>query len=150
MNKIKKITISIIILFFIISIGNIANAKYIIEYTNSIGNINVDRQKPKIELTNIVKSNDKNYITFRIKIIEKNIVTNRLNDENLLIKVENKNTSPKQVLIRKISEKEDAIIYDIQLEGIKTKGEITLIIKDSIIIDIANQGNEEKIIKTKN
>ncbi len=150
MNKIKKITISIIILFFIISIGNIANAKYIIEYTNSIGNINVDRQKPKIELTNIVKSNDKNHITFRIKIIEKNIVTNRLNDENLLIKVENKNTSPKQVIIRKISEKEDAIIYDIQLEGIKTKGEITLIIKDSIIIDIANQGNEEKIIKTKN
>ena len=113
MNKIKKITISIIILFFIISIGNIANAKYIIEYTNSIGNINVDRQKPKIELTNIVKSNDKNHITFRIKIIEKNIVTNRLNDENLLIKVENKNTSPKQVIIRKISEKEDAIIYDI-------------------------------------
>ena len=54
-RKIKKIIISIIILFFIIMIGTSVTAKYITDNIFIIGNIKIDREKPKIEIKSINK-----------------------------------------------------------------------------------------------
>lgn len=50
MSKVK-ILISIIMLFFIISLATSVSAKYVIEYNKKIGEINIDRTPPKVEVT---------------------------------------------------------------------------------------------------
>ena len=49
--KNKKILISIIMLFFIISISTIVDAKYVIEYNELIGKVNIDRTPPQVQVT---------------------------------------------------------------------------------------------------
>ena len=140
----KKLLISIIILFFIISIGYVVNAKYVIEYKTAIANINIDRKKPYIEILNIINSEDTHQTTLRIKIIEKNIIINNFAPNNLLLKSNSKEISfaetPK---ITKISEDKEGIVYDIKINNIDKMQNLTLIIKDSIIMDIGGNTNDE-------
>ena len=142
-NKILKITISIIILFFIIMIGTSVTAKYITDNVFIIGNIKIDREKPNIEIKSINKQKEGNLITFRIKVKERNIISNNLKKENLLIKINNSVSSPKNIDIKEILKEDDGIIYDIAIECSEVVSNLSLIIKDSIIMDIGNNKNEE-------
>ena len=142
-RKIKKIIISIIILFFIIMIGTSVTAKYITDNVFIIGNIKIDREKPKIEIKSINKQKEGFLIIFRVEVKERNIISNNLNKENLLIKINNSVSSPKNIDIKEILKEDDGIIYDIAIECSEVVSNLSLIIKDSIIMDVANQGNDE-------
>ena len=115
---------------------------------------NIDKEKPYIELIKINNSNSNkkaNYnheLIFRIKIIEKNIIENNLNAKNVDVKIENNITSPKNLKVNKISQEEDGIIYDIVISGIYENGKLSIVIKDSIIMDIGNLYNDKKVIES--
>ena len=103
----RKILVSIIILFFIINIIEISEAKYIIEYKTTIASINLDKTKPYIQIKNILKDKITHQIIIRINIIENNILENNLNCENLILKVKDKElSSPKNIKITEVSKNE--------------------------------------------
>ena len=124
-------------------IGISVTAKYITDNVFIIGNIKIDREKPKIEIKSINKQKEGYLITFRIKVKERNIISNDLKKEKLLIKINNSVSSPKNIDIKEILKENDGIIYDIAIECSELVSNLSLIIKDSIIMDIANQKNDE-------
>lgn len=231
MIKNKKVLMSIIILFFVISINTIVSAKYVIEYTEIIGKIcidrsppfisvlyssteptgddvivtlvanekvqplegwqisedkmqlskiyekniredvvikdlfgnevsiginieNIDKEKPKIELVEIKNTNinfekyaNKTHeITFRIKLIEKNIKENNLEVGNINLQIGEKAPYSPNVEIIEISKEKDEIVYDVKVTNLDSNGLLKLIIKDSIIMDIGVRTNEEFVI----
>ena len=89
-------------LFFIIVMCTSSTAKYINESIFIIGNVKIDREKPNIEIKSINKQKDGRLITFRLKIKEKNIILNNLTPENLLVKINNSVSSPKNIYIKEI------------------------------------------------
>ena len=141
----KKLVVSIIILFFIINIASNVSAKYKMEYAKSIGKIKIDREKPFIEIMRISENtkNNQKELNFRIKVVEKNIKLNNLNKNNVLVEAEKNIFSQKEIEKYEILQESDGIIYDIVLKDVKGIGKLSLIIKDSIIMDIANQWNEK-------
>ena len=121
MSKIKYVFLMIL---FIISISTIVCGKYVIEYINVCANIDIDRNPPKIELINIQNTNvgyesyaNKTHtITARIKIIEKNIKENHIEEDNLIVKIGNIQITPEKLIIKRIEQTSDEIIYDIILQ----------------------------------
>ena len=124
-------------------IGTSVTAKYITDNIFIIGNIKIDREKPKIEIKSINKQKEGFVITFRVEVKERNIILNNLKKESLLIKINNSVSSPKNIDIKEILKENDGIIYDIAIECSEVVSNLSLIIKDSIIMDVANQGNDE-------
>lgn len=104
----KKILISIIILFFIIGIMNVVNAKYVINYEIAVASIDLDKTKPYIQVNNILKREFTHQIIIRINIIENNILENNLNYNNLILKVKDKElSSPGRLKITEVSRNEN-------------------------------------------
>lgn len=233
MFKNKKILISIIILFFVISLNTISNAKYVIEYTNTVAKISIDRTAPNvevnysineptsgnviviintsepiqavkdwtlskdkmqlskeyeqnclenvdiydiagnlstttIEVNNIdkkspfvelieINNSNANYekfanlshvISFKIKIFEPNIIVNNFNKENIKLLVNNKSPYSPIINVEEINKEFDGLTYNVVVSNLDGNGELSLIIKDGIIMDIGNRTNAEKIIDT--
>ena len=144
-SKILKILISITILFFIICICNNVWAKYIYEKKFQIGCITIDREKPTINIVKIERLEEKDFINlnFRIKVIENNIKENNLNLDNVFIKVNGSIYSSKKASIKEVIREANYIIYDVLIEEMPKTCDISLIIKDSIIMDISGQGNDK-------
>lgn len=144
----NKLAISIIILFFMIGIGTQSTAKYISSHLFIIGNIKIDREQPRIEIKSIKEQKDNQTVNFRIKIIENNITYNILNNENIILKINNGVSSPtnissNNIKVTKVLEENDGITYDISVNCSGKDKTLSLIIKDSIIMDIAGQGNKQ-------
>ena len=93
------------------------------------------------------EKNDKNEkvpktLTFRIKVVESNIIKNDLNTDNIDLIINNNIIPYKNIDLKEILKDKDYIIYDIIINEIAATGNISLVIKDSIIMDMGNQTND--------
>ena len=143
----KRLLISIIILFSIVSLCQNTYGKYIMQSGNFLGKINIDRSKPIIELMSIRHTkgdnNNNNNVNFRIKIIEKNIVINKIDVNNIKIEINNANNlNNDYVEIIQFLQEDGYIIYDIKIESEIDIKEAAIIMGNSIIMDIGNQWND--------
>ena len=140
-------------IFIIMVFCKISQAKYVIEQTILIANINIDTIAPKIELMNITNKeykenqNKMRKINIQIKVTENNIKENYFNKENIKINTDGEEIRKELYSINKIKEADNYIIYEIQIDKIILNGELKIIIPEGIIQDYANNKNEEKIIK---
>ena len=153
MKKIKNISFILILVIFI-GIIDISDGKYILKQTNIVANINIDRTLPKIELISIKDiinkyKNNTHTIIVQIKVIEKNIKTNKFNTENVKTLIEEQEINEKQMEIKQVDIKNDYIIYEVILKDINDNVNLKIKIPEYTIIDNSNNTNEEKIIYIK-
>ena len=96
----RKILYLFITILFFVSINTISNAKYIMDSTMNVANLNIDQIKPKIELISIQNTNV-NYekyankahtISVKLKITEENLKNINLDKNHI-----DKNTDPYQM-----------------------------------------------------
>ena len=70
------------------------HAKYIVEQTILIAEINIDTIFPEIELISITETPEKEQykVNFQIKVVENNIKINKFNKENIVARIGEKKT----------------------------------------------------------
>lgn len=156
MIKFKKITV-FAIFAFLIFLNTISYGKYVFDYESTVANINIDRNPPKIEVIKIQNTNtgyeayaNKTHtITTQVKFTEAHIKENNFATSWMEFYVENTKVQPDKVQLQEVERKNDYIIYNIILSGIKENGDLKIKIKERAIVDVSNQATEEKIIDTK-
>lgn len=157
-GNIKRILYFFIGIFILISINTISSAKYIIENTIDVANMNIDRTKPKIELIEIQNTNT-NYpkyankthtISFKIKVTEKNIKENNFVKDFFGFKLyeNNINIAEDNFSIKEIESTNEGKIYKIDIKGIIGNGKLSMQIKEGAIIDKGGLKSESQNIQT--
>ena len=153
-------TIKILICLFILGSFSIffqfSFAKYVIDSTNLVAKLNIDRCKPEIQLLDITTSNTAypNYansshqITGHLKVIEKNIVKNNLTKDNVKILVNNNVILPKSVTLSLSSENANEKIYEFSFNGLSGDGPLSIEIPEGVIEDKSGLLNDKKIFST--
>ena len=152
----KKIAAFLIIFVALLGINTAVYGKYVIEYTNTIANIDIDRNPPKIDMLNIENTNTgyENYankthtITAKIKVTEKNITQNNFNKDNVQILIGGQVQSIPNMEISQIEKGNDYIIYKIVLQKILGDGILEIKVNAGTIIDKSNNQNKETKIAT--
>lgn len=145
-------------IFILISINTISSAKYIIENTIDVANMNIDRTKPKIELIEIQNTNT-NYpkyankthtISFKIKVTEKKIKENNFVKDFLGFKLDenNINIAEDNFSIKEIESTNEGKIYKIDIKGIIGNGKLSMQIKEGAIIDKGGLKSKSQNIQT--
>ena len=145
-------------IFILISINTISSAKYIIENTIDVANMNIDRTKPKIELIEIQNTNT-NYpkyankthtISFKIKVTEKNIKENDFVKDFFGFKLyeNNINIAEDNFSIKEIESTNEGKIYKIDIKGIIGNGKLSMQNKDGAIIEKGGLKSESHNIQT--
>ena len=156
MNKKTKI---LILLFFFLSLTLIFQnvfAKYIIETQSVVAKLDIDCIPPEIELTSLSNTNTNypNYankthtLTFRLKLIEKNIVRNNLNSNNIKFLVNNVQIEPQINYFSLISQNSNETIYEFSITNLIGDGILTFEIPGEIIEDKSGLINSKKIFST--
>ncbi len=156
MHKKAKIAMSLFFIFFSSIIFNISYAKYVIEDTQIVAKLDIDRCKPQITLTDITTSNTgyTNYankthtISGHIKLTEKNIVRNNLSSNNMKIKVANKIVTPNFKNFSLISENSTEKIYSFSFTNTTSDGNLSILIPENIVEDKSGLINEETTFNT--
>ena len=94
-------------------------AKYIVEQTILIAEINIDTIFPEIELISITETPEKEQykVNFQIKVVENNIKINKFNKENIVARIGEKKIENEEYELNKVYEGEEFIYV---LEGILT------------------------------
>lgn len=151
----RKILISFV--FCMIFIQNFVNAKYVFEYTIEAINLDIDRTKPIIEIVDIENTN-LNYekyankthnIIVKIKIIEKNMSNDVLENDEINVLVGNEIAKDYKLEIVTKEKAEDYIIYDLKFSNILGNGNLNINIIEGAIIDTSGLKNEQKLVNTK-
>ena len=151
----KKTICFLFVFFLIISIYKACYAKYIIEDTKVVADINIDGKKPKIEIINVSNTNEKHnkyankthIITINLRVEEKNIKENNLENNIEFLLGDTKINQINWKTNKKIIEG-DYIYYNISVTNIKGNGMLKIKIPQDTVIDKANQGNDEYIYNT--
>lgn len=149
----------LISLFFILIVFNYSQesfAKYVIEDINTVAKLNIDRCKPNIELISISSSNTnyENYankthtLTARIKIIEKNIITNNFSQDKIQIYVNNNLINPTFKSFSLLSENPSEKTYEFSFTNVTGNGNLQISIPEGIIEDRSGLINDPKIFPT--
>lgn len=94
-------------------------AKYIVEQTILIAEINIDTIFPEIELISITETPEKEQykVNFQIKVVENNIKINKFNKENIVARIGEKKIENEEYELNKVYEGEKFILYEIKLKG---------------------------------
>ena len=150
----KKLTVLLCVFFTISFLCINSYAKYVIENTQVVANINIDGEIPKIKFTNISNTNEKynkyanktHTITIDFIVKEKNIKEDNIS-ENIKFLLNDIEFSPKGLEISK-RKYEEYVCYTISLYEISGNGELKVEIPDGSVVDVANQGNEKTIFET--
>ena len=141
---------------FLISIFICINsyAKYVIENTSLVANINIDGEIPKIEFLSVSNTNEEynkyanktHTITVEFRIKEKNIKKDNI-QAGIKFFLDDIQFNPSG---KEIKKKEDGeyIYYKYILSKLKNNGNLIIKIPKGVIIDIADQVNEEVIFDT--
>ena len=141
---------------FLISIFICINsyAKYVIENTSLVANINIDGEIPKIEFLNVSNTNEKynkyanktHTITVEFRIKEKNIKKDNIQAGiKFFLDDTQFNPSGKEISRR---EEGEYIYYKYTLSKLRSNGRLKIKIPKGVVIDIADQVNEEVIFDT--
>ena len=152
----KKIAAFLIIFVALLGINTAVYGKYVIEYTNTIANIDIDRNPPKIEMLNIENTNtgyekyanQTHTITAKIKVTEKNIIQNNFNKDNVQILIGGQVQNIPNMEISQIEKGNDYIIYKVVLQKILGDGILEIKVNAGTIIDKSNNQNKETKIAT--
>ena len=93
-------------------------AKYIVEQTILIAEINIDTIFPEIELISITETPEKEQykVKFQIKVVENNIKINKFNKENIVARIGEKKIENEEYELNKVYEGEKFILYEIKLK----------------------------------
>ena len=93
-------------------------AKYIVEQTILIAEINIDTIFPEIELISITETPEKEQykVNFQIKVVENNIKINKFNKENIVARIGEKKIENEEYDLNKVYELEEFILYEIKLK----------------------------------
>lgn len=93
-------------------------AKYIVEQTILIAEINIDTIFPEIELISITETPEKERykVNFQIKVVENNIKINKFNKENIVARIGEKKIENEEYELNKVYEGEEFILYEIKLK----------------------------------
>ena len=93
-------------------------AKYIVEQTILIAEINIDTIFPEIELISITETPEKEQykVNFKIKVVENNIKINKFNKENIVARIGEKKIENEEYELNKVYEGEKFILYEIKLK----------------------------------
>lgn len=93
-------------------------AKYIVEQTILIAEINIDTIFPEIELISITETPEKEQykVNFQIKVVENNIKINKFNKENIVARIGEKKIENEEYDLNKVYEGEKFILYEIKLK----------------------------------
>lgn len=94
------------------------HAKYIVEQTILIAEINIDTIFPEIELISITETPEKEQykVNFQIKVVENNIKINKFNKENIVARIGEKKIENEEYELNKVYEGEECILYEIKLK----------------------------------
>lgn len=94
------------------------HAKYIVEQTILIAEINIDTIFPEIELISITETPEKEQykVNFQIKVVENNIKINKFNKENIVARIGEKKIENEEYELNKVYEGEELILYEIKLK----------------------------------
>lgn len=150
----KKITVFLVVFLTMVMINLDVFAKYVIEDECLVAEVKITGKIPKIELIDIKNTNNEhnNYankthtVTAKIRVIEKNIREENLNN-NIVFLLDEKEIIPKYS-IKQISKTDEYINYEINITNIKGNGNLKIKIEKGAIKDVANQVNEETIFST--
>lgn len=156
----RKILYLFITILFFVSINTISNAKYIMDSTMNVANLNIDQIKPKIELISIQNTNV-NYekyankahtISVKLKITEENLKNINLdkNHIELILKSGSKSiiVNEYELKVNKKEQKEDSYVYQIDIQGIKENGVLNINLKEKTVVDKSDLYNEAISINT--
>ena len=152
----KKNVIFIILILLIINLNSIANAKYIFEFEFDVAYLNIDRTKPIIEYIGVTNTN-KDYekyankthnIIVKIKIIEKNMSNDVLENDEINVLVGNEIAKDYKLEIITKEKAEDYIIYDLKFSNLLGNGNLNINIIEGAIIDTSGLKNEQKLVDT--
>lgn len=93
-------------------------AKYIVEQTILIAEINIDTIFPEIELISITETPEKEQykVNFQINVVENNIKINKFNKENIVARIGEKKIENEEYELNKVYEGEKFILYEIKLK----------------------------------
>lgn len=93
-------------------------AKYIVEQTILIAEINIDTIFPEIELISITETPEKEQykVNIQIKVVENNIKINKFNKENIVARIGEKKIENEEYELNKVYEGEKFILYEIKLK----------------------------------
>lgn len=93
-------------------------AKYIVEQTILIAEINIDTIFPEIELISITETPEKEQykVNFQIKVVENNIKINKFNKENIVARIGEKKIENEEYELNKVYEGEKFILYEIKIK----------------------------------
>ncbi len=93
-------------------------AKYIVEQTILIAEINIDTIFPEIELISITETPEKEQykVNFQIKVVENNIKINKFNKENIVARIGEKKIENEEYELNKLYEGEQVILYEVKLK----------------------------------
>lgn len=150
----KKITVFLCVFFIISFLCVNSYAKYVIENTKIVANINIDGQIPKIEFINVSNTNEKynkyanktHTITVEFRIKEKNIKKDNVK-AGIKFFLDDIQFNPKgKQIIRR--EEGEYIYYKYTLSKINNNGRLKIQIPKGVVIDTANQVNEEVMFDT--
>ena len=147
----KKNIMLLIFILIILGIQNIVYGKYVNERVFKIGEINIDRNPPKIELISIENSNQQypgyasklHEISIKIKIIEKNIKNISITKENISLILGEELIDDYNITINEVENGEGYKIYKININNILGDGELKFKIKQGSIIDKSNNVSEK-------
>ena len=152
LHKKTKIFIILFILFIFSLLFHTTFAKYVLETTNIVAKIDIDRTRPKIELIDIISSNQdyptyanqSHLITGHLKVTERNIVNNNLAPSSIRVAVTDAgpNTiltsyfiTPKFESFFLVSENETEKIYEFSFTNAINNGTLVIVIPPRIIKD---------------
>ena len=150
MNKKAKILICLFFIFICFLFFQYSLAKYVLECSEIVAKINIDRCKPIIELVDITTSNI-NYPTYankthivsgHIKLKEKNIVTNNLNKENVKILVNNSIVSVNFTKFQLITDNTNEKIYEFSFSNTLGDGPLSINIPKGLVVDKSDLVND--------
>lgn len=93
-------------------------AKYIVNQSILIAEINIDTIFPEIELISITETPEKEQykVNIQIKVVENNIKINKFNKENIVAIIGEKKIGKEEYELNKVYEGEEFILYEIKLK----------------------------------
>lgn len=147
----------LLVFIVFIMIESCVNAKYIFQYELDVADLDIDRTKPVIELISISNTNKgyENYankthnITLKVKVIEKNMGTDTIENVETIIKVNGQELEDYKISINMIEKNEKEAIFDINLTNLTSNGILEVKFIEGTIIDKGGLKSDEKLINTK-
>ena len=156
MYKTKKILICLFIISLCSVFFQFAYAKYVIDISNVIARLNIDRCKPNIHFLDISTSNTDYYnyvnsshlITVYIKIEEKHLVRNDLSPNTIKILVDKTVVTPTFLEYSLVSENANEKIYKFTFTNTLGNGYLSIEIPSNVLEDQSGLTNGKKTFLT--